>query len=128
DGRLVLWDAATGKERLHIMAHPAPETARTTAHLGSAFAAMPALCFSPDGKTLVSASPDMTIRLWDTVTAKEVGRFQAPDGGFTALAMTRDGSKLISASSDSTIVVWDVKQAGNVPKPQGRPPVITFGD
>jgi len=128
DGRLVLWDAATGKERLHIMAHPVVGATTPTAHLGGAFAAAPALCFSPDGKTLVSASPDKTIRLWDTVTAKEVGRFQSPDGGFTALALTRDGSKLISASSDSTVVVWDVKQAGNVPKLQGRPPVITFGD
>lgn len=130
DGRIVLWNAATGEERLHIMAHPAAKApgTRALAHLGGAFAATPALCFTPDGKTLISAGPDRTIRLWDTITAKELGQFQAPDAGFSALAITRDGTRLVSASPDSTVMVWDIKAAGNLPEPKGQPKVITIGD
>src|SRR5262249_26964276 len=56
DGRIVLWETATGQERLHILAHPVVKAGATPlGYLGSAFAATPALCFAPDGKTLVSA-------------------------------------------------------------------------
>jgi WD40 repeat protein len=129
DGRLVLWDVETGKDRLHILAHPAAAPgAGTAGHIGSAFAATPALCFAPDGTSLLSASPDGTIRQWDTTTAREIGRFYAPDGGFSALAMTRDGAMLVSGSPDTTVLVWDVKMAakGLQLKP-AAPKAITIG-
>lgn len=130
DGRLMLWDIQTGDEKLHIMAHPAPETSGSApaARFGVALAATPALVFTRNGKTLISASPDRTIRLWDTTTAKELGQFQGPDGGFTALAITPDGANLVSASTDTTLIVWNVKAAAKLLAPRGRPKVITFGD
>jgi WD40 repeat protein len=50
-GEVKLWDVATGKN-----------TANITAHTYLVFC----VTFSPDGKTLVSAS-DETIRLWDVI-------------------------------------------------------------
>jgi WD40 repeat protein len=118
DGRIVLWDAATGQERLHILAHPVAEGAGTRAFLGSAFSASPAVVFAPDGKSLFSAGPDKTIRRWDVAIAKELGRFTDP-AACSALAITRDGQYLITASPDSTVLVWSVKAMG---LPQKRKP------
>ena len=127
DGRIVLWDAATGKERLHILAHPVPKAAGPLASFGPAVAASPAICFAPDGQSLFSAGPDRTIRQWDAVTAKELGRFTAPDAGFTSLAVTPDGNFLISASPDTTVLVWSVKAGANLLKnPMAQPKVITL--
>ena len=33
---------------------------------------IPALAFSPDGKTLASGSMDQTVKLWDAATGKEI--------------------------------------------------------
>jgi WD40 repeat protein len=117
DGKICIWDAKTGKERLYIMAHPGQRP--------TAFGSSPCLAFAPDGKTLASASNDHTIRLWDVVTAKEKGRFQAPDSAFTSIAFSTDGKKVISGSADSGVLVWDVSAAGKG-APKGRSKVITL--
>jgi WD40 repeat protein len=116
DGRILLWDAATGKERLHIMAHPTPPAAGTAGSTiaftsGGAFSPIPALAFAPGGKMLASAGDDHTIRLWDTTTARQIGALVVPDGSFTALTFTPDGKRLVSGNSDTTALVWDVKAA-----------------
>jgi hypothetical protein len=56
-GEVKLWDVATGKELLTL---PARDTK-----------AVWSVCFSPDGKTLVTASRDHTIRLWEVATWQE---------------------------------------------------------
>src|SRR5262249_31140898 len=53
DGRLVVWDAATGKERLHILAHPG--------HRDDEFSPAPCIAFAADGKALLSAGTDGTL-------------------------------------------------------------------
>jgi WD40 repeat protein len=117
DGRICIWDAITGAERLHIMAHPE--------HKNAAFSASPCVAFAPSGKIIASASTDRTIRLWDVVTAKELGRFRAPDSAFQALAFSGDGKLLISGAADTGVIIWDVKAA---PSPASKNPskVITI--
>jgi RNA polymerase sigma factor (sigma-70 family) len=88
-----LWDVATGKERQ-----------RFTGHRGE----INATAFSPDGKTLASASADGTIRLWEMATGKERGRFTGHQGLVNALVFSSDGRLLASASEDTTVLVWDV--------------------
>jgi WD40 repeat protein len=90
---IVLWETATGKERLHI----APNDGQLTQ-----------LAFSPDGRLLASVGLWETIRVWDTWTGKEVGRFMGHRGRINTFAFAPDGKSLASGGSDNTILIWDV--------------------
>lgn len=118
DGRVCLWDAATGEEKLHILAH--------AQHKDAAHSTSPGVAFLPDGKSLATASTDRTIRVWDVRTAKERGRLHS-DGPCHTLAVARDGKTLVTGSSDTTLLVWDLTRPLGV-QPNGQPGVITIGD
>ena len=63
---------------------------------------------TPLGKLLVSGGYDNTVRLWDTVTAKEVSQFTGHEAAVYTLAFSPDGKRLASGSDDTTTLIWDV--------------------
>jgi WD40 repeat protein len=90
DGRVQLWDAATGESRLLLEGHGGT---------------VMAVAFSPGGDTLASGSGDYTVRLWDTVTGACRQVFQGHGLAVTAVAFSPDGEALASVSVDRTVVV-----------------------
>ncbi|HLA12065.1 MAG TPA: caspase family protein [Pyrinomonadaceae bacterium] len=81
-----------------------PELAVQTGHLAMVFS----VGFSPDGKTLASASYDLTINLWDVATGTEFRKLKGHSAPVTSIAFSPDGKILASGSRDYTVKLWDV--------------------
>ncbi|TFK27480.1 WD40 repeat-like protein [Coprinopsis marcescibilis] len=78
------------------------------------------VAFTADGKKVVSASSDRTIRRWDARKGAAIGEpFKGHKGKINALALASfdDETTLFSASEDATIRVWDVKTGKQRIKP-----------
>jgi WD40 repeat protein len=59
-----------------------------------------ALAFTPDGKTVVAASLDGTLRLWDVAGKKETQQVAAHKGGVYGGALSPDGKRFATAGAD----------------------------
>ena len=66
------------------------------------------LTYTRDGKTLISASADRLIRLWDPATGKERRRLEGHTDAVLSLALAPDGKRLASGSADLTVRFWNL--------------------
>jgi WD40 repeat protein len=69
---------------------------------------------SPDGKWVISASSDQTVKLWDIETGKELRTFSGHANEIYAVAFLQDGKSFISVSSDKTSKQWNIEKENEV--------------
>ncbi|MEW6499388.1 MAG: TIR domain-containing protein, partial [Cyanobacteriota bacterium] len=64
--------------------------------------------FSPNGKTIASASKDATIKLW-SVNGKLLHTIKGHTYGVNRVVFSPDGKTIVSASDDQTIKLWSLE-------------------
>jgi len=94
DGTIRLWDAVSGDE-LRIL------TRRR--------AAVTALRFSGDGKSLASGDASGHIEVWDPSTGRAIASLCCQGDRIEDIALSPDGSRLVSAARSDGVALWDVK-------------------
>jgi RNA polymerase sigma factor (sigma-70 family) len=145
DASVILHDATTATDQFHLNAQGtvwtlvfSPDSSRLVAGAGSDIliwnlegdrmavrltghgAAVQALLFSQDGRTLISGSEDGTIRFWDLAAGKEVRRFESGLGQVKCLALSPNGKVLVAAGSEPTIHVWDIARGFPIARLEGH--------
>ncbi|MEQ8786084.1 MAG: M56 family metallopeptidase [Pirellulaceae bacterium] len=68
------------------------------------------LAFTPDGKTLLAAGANQTVKSWDLSTFEPVSEFKAHDQMVWALAVSADGSRLLTGGDDRVVKLWNAAE------------------
>jgi WD40 repeat protein len=90
DGRIRIWDVATGEERMPVDA-PARPARRVV--------------FAPDGREVATGHYDGTVRIWNAATSALVRT--VPIDGSQVMAVSPDGAKLACAGQEGAIRLGD---------------------
>ena len=64
--------------------------------------------FSRDGKLIVSASSDKTVRIWSVSTGQILRILKGHSKSVNFATFSPDGYYVVSASHDKTLILWDV--------------------
>jgi WD40 repeat protein len=101
ESKIMLWDVASQKE-----------TATVCTFQGRR--AFPRV-FTPDGKALIYAGADKTIRLWDVAAGKEKEPLKGHEKEVTSLAIGPDG-KILAAGDKHIVWLWDLESRKQLPR------------
>ncbi|ONI90425.1 hypothetical protein ALI22I_11810 [Saccharothrix sp. ALI-22-I] len=98
----------------------APLAMPLTGHTGPVYLTS----FSPNGKTLATASYDHTVRLWDLRDPENPKPLGSPLSGHrgwvSSAVFSPDGRTLATAGDDETVLLWDVSDPER-PRSLGQP-------
>ena len=102
--QIILWDFATGK-KLRVLSGPTPW----------------GLDFSPDGKTLVSGSPNHNVILWDVATGMQLRTFHAHTNAVMGVAFSPNGNTLATVGNEGVLRLWEASSFKEI---EAYPPTL----
>ena len=70
------------------------------------------VAFFPDGKGMVSASADQTLRLWSMSSSQPIATLRGHRGGVNVVDVSADGKAAVSGSDDGTLRLWQAESDG----------------
>jgi len=82
------------------------------------------VCFSPDGKRIVTGSQDKTSKVWDVVTGNELATLRGHAGFVMAVSFSPDGTRIVTGSLDSTAKLWDATTGTELATLRGHSAVV----
>lgn len=88
-----------------------------------------ALAISPDGRTLVTASNDRTLKVWDLRKRKLLRTLWGHSDWVVSVAISPDGKEVASGSDDGTLIIWDMATGDTLHTmrmPAGRPKALAY--
>ena len=106
DASLILWDLESGEQVKRLTG--------LGSDIGGHFlsADLPliyGIALLPDGRSLLSASSDQTLLLWDLETGQPIRRFVGHDDYVIDVEVSKNGRFALSSSTDGTLIWWDVE-------------------
>ncbi len=106
DNRVKLWNIESGQLIKSLGGQP------VWINSIQVFPYISSVAFSPDGKTLASASgswSSKTTKLWNVESGQEIASFENHTSSVNSVAFSPDGKTLASGSWDRTIKLWNVE-------------------
>jgi WD40 repeat protein len=83
---------------------------QTTGHT----AAVSAVCFSPKGDRIVTASDDGTARIWNAVTGRELHQLDHNSRWVRAATVSPDGTLVATSGLDDKVGIWHLETGKSV--------------
>jgi hypothetical protein len=76
---------------------------------GGHFSAVAAVAVSGDGRLVVSASTDHTLKVWEAASGRELHTLRGHSDAVWGVAVSGNGHLAVSASGDKTLKVWELE-------------------
>jgi WD40 repeat protein len=98
NGKVYIWDTATGEEKLHFQPPMHQPTNFYTA-------------ISANGKFMATGDQDSNVvRFWDMQTGKQLAEFAGSPGIVSSLAFAPDSNLVAVGASNTTVLLVDVRK------------------
>ena len=108
DGTARLWDTSNGSLIRILVSDPIYVEKFDELNISRSHSNfVESVSFSPDGRTLATASDDGTVRLWDTSIGSLIRTIEAHSNDVESVSFSPDGRTIASASDDGTVRLWD---------------------
>jgi WD40 repeat protein len=86
------------------------------------------MAITPDGRSIITASKDTTLKVWDVMQGRELQNLVGHNGRVSKVAINPAGDLAASASQDQ-IIIWDIntgKQRNKIDGVRGYASALTF--